>query len=101
MELAHLKIAVVGTGAVGGSVAADLVRAGLDVTLIDPWPAHVEAMNGEGLTVHLPTETQVTPVRALHLCHVAELRQPFDIVLTGVKTYDTRWVAELMRPLMG
>ena len=58
MHLGHLKIAVVGTGAVGGSVAADLVRAGLDVTLIDQWPAHVDAMNAQGLTVHLPTETK-------------------------------------------
>ena len=100
MELDHLRIAVIGTGAVGGSVSADLVRAGLDVTLIDQWPAHVEAMRADGLTVHHPTETQVTPVVALHLCQVAELRRPFDIVLTAVKTYDTRWVAELMKPLM-
>jgi 2-dehydropantoate 2-reductase len=100
MTLEQLKIAVVGAGAVGGSVAADLVRAGLDVTVIDQWPAHVEAMRADGLTVHLPTETQVTPVPALHVCQVAELREPFDIVFTGVKSYDTRWVAELMTPLM-
>lgn len=97
----QVKIAVVGTGAVGGSVAADLIRAGLDVTVIDQWPAHVEAMRANGLTVHLPTETQVTAVQALHLCQVAELRHPFDIVFTAVKTYDTRWIAELMKPLMG
>ncbi len=100
MKLDDLRIAVVGTGAVGGSVAADLVRAGLDTTLIDQWPDHVTAMNAHGLTVHLPTETQVTPVRALHVCQVAEVREPFDIVLTAVKSYDTRWVAELMRPLL-
>jgi len=100
MTLSHSKIAVVGSGAVGASVAADLLRAGLDVTVIDQWPAHVEAMRANGLTVHLPSETQVTPVPAVHLCQVAELRAPFDIVLTAVKTYDTRWVAELMRPLM-
>lgn len=100
MTLDQLRIAIVGAGAVGGSVAADLIRAGLDVTVVDQWPAHVEAMRTNGLTVHLPTETQVTPLPALHLCQVAELREPFDVVLTGVKTYDTRWVAELMRPLM-
>jgi len=100
MALDQLKIAVVGTGAVGGSVAADLIRAGLDVTVIDQWPAHVEAMRAHGLTVHLPHENQVTPVPALHVCQVAELREPFDLVFTGVKTYDTRWVAELMAPLM-
>ncbi len=100
MSHEQLKIAVVGAGAVGGSVAADLIRAGLDVTVIDQWPAHVEAMRADGLTVHLPTETQVTPVPALHVCQVAELREPFDIVFTAVKTYDTRWVAELMMPLL-
>ena len=100
MELAHVKIAVVGTGAVGASVSADLVNAGLDVTLIDQWPAHVEAMRADGLLVDTLGERRVTAVQARHLCEVAELRHPFDIVFTSVKTYDTRWVAELMRPLM-
>lgn len=100
MEHAAARIAVVGTGAVGGSVAVDLVRAGLDVTLIDQWPAHVEAMRADGLTVDTLGDRTVTPVEALHLCAVAELRGAFDVVLTGVKTYDTRWVAELMRPLL-
>lgn len=94
------KIAIVGAGAVGGSVAADLTRAGLDVTVIDQWPAHVEAMRADGLAVDTLGVREVTPVRAHHLYEVAELRAPFDLVFTGVKTYDTRWVAELMKPVM-
>lgn len=100
MEQRSPRIAVIGTGAVGGSVAADLVRAGHDVTLIDQWPANVEAMRAEGLTVDTLGDRTVTPVTALHFCQVAELRGTVDIVLTGVKTYDTRWVAELVRPLL-
>ena len=100
MDLSALKIAVVGTGANGASMGADMVRAGLDVTFIEQWPAHVQAMRAHGLTVHLPTETQVTSVTVYHLCEVAELRQTFDIIFTSVKSYDTRWVAELMKPLM-
>ncbi|WP_322410038.1 2-dehydropantoate 2-reductase [Microbacterium invictum] len=100
-DLDGVRIAVVGTGANGASIGADLIRAGLDVTFIEQWPAHVEAMRADGLTVHLPTATQVTPVEVYHLCQVAELRHPFDIVFTSVKTYDTRWVCELMAPLMG
>lgn len=98
--LENLRIGIVGAGAVGASVGADLIRAGLNVTLIDQWPAHVEAMRADGLTVHLPAETQVTDVQPLHLCQIAELRESFDIVFTAVKTYDTRWVAELMKPVM-
>ena len=47
------KIAVLGTGANGSCVAADLTNAGLDVVLIDQWPAHVEAMRAHGLHVEL------------------------------------------------
>ena len=38
------KVAVFGTGANGSCIAASLIDAGLDVVLIDQWPAHVEAM---------------------------------------------------------
>ena len=38
------KIAVLGAGANGASIGADLTRAGEDVLLIEQWPAHVEAM---------------------------------------------------------
>lgn len=95
-----MKIAILGTGANGASLGADMIRAGLDVTFIEQWPAHVEAMRKNGLTVHLPNETQVTPVEAYHFCQVAELRTPFDIVFTSVKTYDSRWVTELIKPLL-
>lgn len=94
------RIAVVGTGANGGAFGADMARAGLDVTLIDQWPAHVEAMRANGIRVDMPDETQITPVRALHLCEVATLHEPFDIVLIVVKAYDTRWACELIKPLL-
>ena len=45
------KIAVLGTGAIGSSIGADLTHAGFDVTLIDQWPAHVRAMKDNGLHV--------------------------------------------------
>src|SRR5712675_623625 len=45
------KIAIVGAGAVGGYAGAHMVRAGEDVTFIDPWPAHIEHMRQHGLRV--------------------------------------------------
>lgn len=99
--MAELRIAVVGTGANGAALGADMIRAGLDVTFIDQWPANVEAMGANGLTVHLPDGTiEVTPVTAYHVCQVAEIRTPFDLIFTSVKTYDTRWTTELLRPLL-
>ena len=94
------RIAIVGTGANGASMGADMVNAGLDVTFIEQWPAHVEAMRTHGLTVHGPEGTTRTPVPVHHLCEVAEMRTPFDLVFLSVKSYDTRWATELIKPLV-
>ena len=94
------RIAVVGAGANGGAFGADMINAGLDVTLFDQWPAHVEAMRADGLKVEMPGETVVTQVDAFHLCDIATLPNTFDIVFLGVKAYDTLWASELIKPLV-
>lgn len=97
---ADKRIAIVGTGANGAAFGADMVNAGLDVTFIEQWPAHVEAMRASGLRVEMPDGTVTTSVNAFHLCDVATMREPFDIVFLGVKAYDTRWACELIKPLV-
>lgn len=93
------RVAVVGAGASGGSVAADMVKAGHHVTIIDQWPAHVETIRADGLSVALPdSEPVITAVPALHACQVAELRETFDMVFLAVKAFDTRWSVELIAP---
>lgn len=94
------RIAVLGSGANGASIGADLTRAGLDVTLIEQWPEHVEAMRRDGVRVEMPHETQVTPVRVMNLCEVATLRHQFDVVLVLMKAYDTRWACQLIEPYL-
>lgn len=92
------RIAIVGTGANGASIGADLVLAGEDVVFIEQWPAHVEAMRSNGIKIEMPDRTITAPVRAMHLCDVATLRETFDVVLVLVKAYDTRWAAQLIAP---
>jgi 2-dehydropantoate 2-reductase len=95
------RIAVVGAGANGAAIAADLTLAGLDVTCIEQWPAHVEAIRADGVKVKSPDgAVKTAPLRIFHLCEVAELREPFDLVLVVVKAYDTRWHCELIAPLV-
>lgn len=95
-----LKIAFVGTGAQGASIGADFALAGLDVTFIEQWPEHVCAMRENGITVNLPSRSINANVRAMHLCQVAELREPFDIVFLVVKAYDTRWTCHLIESVL-
>ena len=95
------RIAFLGTGAQGAGIGADLVKAGLDVTFIEQWPAHVDAMRANGIEVRMPEQTVVTPLAAvLNLCDVATLRHTFDIVFLLVKAYDTRWACELIKPVL-
>ena len=96
--MSRRRVAVLGAGANGAGVGADLVRAGHDVTFVEQWPAHVEAMRTNGLVVESPDGTETTEVRAMHLCEVATLRHSFDVVFLVVKAYDSRWACELIAP---
>ena len=44
------RIAVIGAG-IGGYTGGQLAHNGFDVTLIDPWPEHVEAIRKDGLAL--------------------------------------------------
>ncbi len=94
------RIAFLGTGAQGASIAADFALAGLNVTFIDQWPDHIEAIRKSGITVNLPTRTINAKVPALHLCQIAEVKEPFDLVFLVVKAYDTKWACELIKPVL-
>lgn len=95
------KIAVVGVGAIGSSIGADLTQAGHDVTLIDQWPAHVEAMKAKGLQVRFKDGSGFeVPVKALHLCDLSSANLMFDLMFIAAKSNDTRWLAEFIKPYL-
>jgi 2-dehydropantoate 2-reductase len=101
MSTSNQRIALVGAGANGGAMAADMTNAGFDVTCIEQWPAHVEAIRERGLEVRSPDgSSKVTQLRIHHLCEVAEIREPFDLIYVVTKAYDARWHSELMKPLL-
>jgi 2-dehydropantoate 2-reductase len=95
------KIAIMGTGAVGGYAGAHMVQAGEDVTFIDPWPEHVEHMRKHGLRVTHAREVPefTVPVRALHVTDAQQLarEKPIDIAFVCMKSYDTAWATMLIR----
>jgi 2-dehydropantoate 2-reductase len=99
------RIAVVGAGALGGYVGGYLTQQGRDVTLIDMWPANVEAMRCRGLELDGVTAEEkftVNNVRAMHLTEVQSLskQKPVDIAIVSVKSYDTEWATMLIKPYL-
>ncbi len=95
------RIVIVGAGAVGAYVGGYLARAGQDITLIDPWPAHVEQMRAHGLSLAGLSEEEcfTTPVAAMHITDVQSLARsgPVDIAFVCTKSYDTDWATALIR----
>jgi len=98
------RIVFVGAGALGGYVGGHLTRAGNDVTLIDPWPEHVETMRKHGIQLSgtTPAEKHSVPVNVMHITDVQGLgkQKPIDILFVSVKSYDTGWATLMMRPYL-
>ena len=98
------KIAVVGAGALGGYVGGSLAHLGHDVTLIDPWPEHIETIRSRGLELDGVTAEEkftVKTAKTLHLTEVQSLaKRPVDIAFVAVKSYDTAWATALIKPYL-
>jgi 2-dehydropantoate 2-reductase len=98
--MAFEKLAVLGAGAIGSNIGAYLTRAGRDITLIDMWPAHVEAMRDHGLKVTAQDEEFTVHVKAMHLGEVPTLREQFDAVFLSVKSSDSVWATTFIEPYL-
>ena len=98
------RIAIVGAGAVGGYIGGYLTRDGFDVTLIDAWPQHIEAIRSHGLKLDGDTQADRFTVRCetLHISEVQGLskQRPIDIAIVAVKSYDTTWATQLILPYL-
>lgn len=93
-----MKIAVFGTGAVGGYFGGRLAAAGEDVSFIARG-ASLAALHGHGLRITSPTRGDLhVPVRATD---DPSAIGPVDVVLYTVKLYDIDASAPALRPLLG
>lgn len=93
-----MKIAIFGSGGVGGYFGGRLAAAGEDVTFLARG-AHLAALQQDGLHIDSPNG-------ALHLPKVQatdrpEAIGPVDVVLFTVKLYDVDAAAATLKPLVG
>jgi len=93
-----MRIAIVGSGGVGGYFGGRLAAAGVDVTFLARG-AHLEALRTRGLRIESPKGN-------LHLPRVNASDDPAgigpaDIVFFAVKLYDTESALALLPPLVG
>jgi 2-dehydropantoate 2-reductase len=95
------KIVVFGAGAIGGYTGGQLSHNGFDVTLIDPWPEHIETIRRDGLALEGVSEAEFVRAhpKTLHLTEAQNLakERPIDILFISMKSYDTEWATLMMR----
>jgi 2-dehydropantoate 2-reductase len=94
-----MKIAVMGSGGVGGFYGGRLANAGCDVHFVARG-AHLAAMREQGLTI----ESDVHGT--LHLPQVSVTDDPasigtVDLVMIAVKLWDTEAAARAVKPIVG
>jgi 2-dehydropantoate 2-reductase len=92
-----LRVAIVGAGAIGGTVGAYLVRAGHDVTLVDVVPEHVAAIRERGLRIEGPIDALTVQAPA-YLAH--EVPGVFETVFLCVKAQATEAAARALVPFL-
>ncbi|MCK4400565.1 2-dehydropantoate 2-reductase [Candidatus Bathyarchaeota archaeon] len=93
-----MRVAVVGAGAMGCLYGGHLAEAGVDVSLMDVWREHVDAINAKGL--------HMTGVSGDRVVHVPATIDPetvgeIDLMLLFVKSYDTAQAMRDSGPLIG
>jgi 2-dehydropantoate 2-reductase len=93
-----MKIAVMGSGGLGGYMGGRLAQAGRDVTFVARGQ-HLQAIRHNGLQVQSPAGNFVIkPAKATN--HPAEVG-PVDLILLCVKSYDVLEATQLMQPMVG
>jgi 2-dehydropantoate 2-reductase len=93
-----MRIAILGSGGLGGYFGGRLAAAGVDVAFIARG-AHLAALHAHGLRIDSPNGN-------LHLPRVnatdnAATVGPVDVVFFAVKRYDTDAATAVLRPLIG
>jgi 2-dehydropantoate 2-reductase len=93
-----MRIAILGSGAVGGYYGAKLARAGHDVTFIARG-AHLAAIRQHGLEIRSPMLGDFT----VHASAEADTARVgvVDLVIVAVKAYDNATALPMVRPMLG
>jgi 2-dehydropantoate 2-reductase len=93
-----MKIAIVGTGAMGSVYAGLLGKAGNDVWAIDIWQEHIDAIASSGLTVSGASGSFV--VDNLHVGRTAADAGPCDLWVIATKASEAEAAAVAVAPLL-
>ena len=97
-----MKVAIIGTGIMGSSMAAWFLDCGAEVFAVDVWKEHVDAINEKGLIIehHLTGEQKLyTNLKAY--TSPDQIGQKMDLILILVKSLHSRDACQSAQCLFG
>lgn len=89
-----MQLTFIGGGAIGGTIAAHMSRAGHDIVICDIDAEYVAEINKNGLIIEGPVENFTADLRAIT---PDQLLDQIEHVAVAVKSHHTKNVAELLR----
>jgi 2-dehydropantoate 2-reductase len=92
-----MKIAIVGTGAMGSVYAGLFASAGHEVWAIDRWQEHIEAIRAKGLRLEGASGDRTVRINATSTPSQAG---PCDLVVLATKAMHVAQAAEALKPLL-
>jgi 2-dehydropantoate 2-reductase len=94
-----VKICFIGAGALGSTIGGTLAKGGAQVWLIDPFQAHVDAINAQGLRM---LEAGIEATVAVTACtNAGQVGAVADLVIVLVKSYHTREAVRAAAAIIG
>lgn len=93
-----MKIAIAGSGALGSGFGYHLQKAGADVTLLDHWDAHIEAVNKNGLQI---TVNGVEDTLKMKMMKPNEADEIMDAIFIFTKSMGLESMMEDIEHLIG
>jgi 2-dehydropantoate 2-reductase len=88
-----VEITIIGSGAIGGTLGAHMIRAGHDITLCDADEAHIDGIRVHGLIIEGPVNEFTV---AAHAITPDELPDRIEHAIVAVKSLHTSAAAELL-----
>ncbi len=93
-----MKIAIAGSGALGCGFGYHLQKAGSDVTLLDHWDKHIQAVNEKGLNI---TVNGVEDTLEMKMEEPNELNEKMDAIFVFTKSMGLESMMEDIEHIIG
>ncbi len=93
-----MKITRAGLGALGSGFGYYLQKSGHEITLLDHWEAHIEAVNTKDLTI---TVNDVEDTLEMTMYQPSELKEKMDIIFVFTKSMGLESMMEDIEHLIG